>query len=82
MDAHLEAVSADTLALSQAVQTIVLWSDRAFMDASPLALLDGVAVIRPEVAAIVRAVYDPVMPAVAQDASHALRIAARAGKMQ
>jgi acid stress-induced BolA-like protein IbaG/YrbA len=39
-------------------------------------------VIRPEVAAIVRAVYDPVMPAVAQDASHALRIAARAGKMQ
>jgi len=30
-----------------------------------LALLDGVAVIRPEVAAIVRAVYDPVMPAVA-----------------
>ncbi|WP_394154933.1 hypothetical protein [Loktanella salsilacus] len=82
MDAQLEAVSADTLALGQAVQTIVLWSDRAFTDVSPLALVDGLAVIRPEVAAIVRAVYDPVMPAVAQDASHALRVAARAGRMQ
>mgnify|MGYP004036839849 FL=1 len=82
MDAHLEAVSADTLALSQAVQTIVLWSDRAFMDASPLALLGGAAVIRPEVAGIVRAVYDPVLPGVARDASHALRVAARVGRMQ
>ena len=82
MDAHLEAVSADTLALSQAVQTILLWSDRAFMDASPLALLGGAAVIRPEVAAIVRAAYDPVLPAVARDASHALRVAARVGRMQ
>ncbi|WP_386679846.1 hypothetical protein [Loktanella sp. R86503] len=82
MDAQLEAVSADTLALGQAVQTIVLWSDRAFTDVSPLALVDGLAVIRPEVAAIVRAVYDPVMPAVAQDASHALRVAARAGRIQ
>ena len=82
MDAHLQAVSADTLALSQAVQTILLWSDRAFMEASPLAMLGGAAVIRPEVAAIVRAAYDPVMPAVARDASHALRIAARVGKMQ
>ncbi|WP_072856660.1 hypothetical protein [Loktanella atrilutea] len=82
MDAHLAAVSADTLALSQAVQTIVLWSDRAFLDVSPLALLEGAAVIRPEVAGIVRAVYDPVMPAVARDASHALRVAARVGKMQ
>lgn len=82
MDAHLAAVSADTLALSQAVQTILLWSDIAFIDASPLALLGGAAVIRPEVAGIVRAVYDPVMPPVARDASHALRVAARVGKLQ
>ena len=82
MDEHLEAVSADTLALSQAVQTILLWSDRAFTAASPLALLGGAAVIRPEVARVIRAVYDPVLPEVAQDASHALRVAARVGKMQ
>ena len=79
MDAHLEAVGADTLALSQAVQTILLWSDLAFQDASPLALLSGAAVIRPEVAAVIRAAYDPVLPDTAKDASHALRLAARVG---
>ncbi|RYH01157.1 hypothetical protein EU805_15380 [Salipiger sp. IMCC34102] len=82
MDVHLEAVSADTLALSQAVQTILLWSDRAFTETSPLALIDGAAVIRPEVAQLIRAAYDPVMPAVARDASHALRLGARMGGVQ
>lgn len=77
MDADLAAVPAETLALSQAVQSIVLWSDVAFKDASPLALVDGNAVLRPDIANVIRAVYDPVMPAVAQDASHALRLAAR-----
>ena len=82
MDAHLEAVSADTLALSQAVQTILLWSDCAFIDRSALALIDGAAVVRPEVAQIIRAAYDPVMPNVARDASHALRLGARVERMQ
>lgn len=77
MDDQLAQVPAETLALSQAVQSIVLWSDVAFKDASPLALIDGKAVLRPEIADVIRAVYDPVMPAAAQDASHALRLAAR-----
>lgn len=78
MDQHLAAVPADTLALSQAVQSILLWSDGAFQDQSPLALIDGdIAVIRPEVGALIRAAYDPVMPVMAQDSSHALRLAAR-----
>ncbi len=77
MDTHLEAVSADTLALSQAVQTILLWSDTAFDDKPPLALIDGQIVLRPEIANVIRAAYDPVMPEAAQDASHALRLAAR-----
>jgi len=34
------------------------------------------------VSAVVRAAYDPVMPAVAQDASHALRLVARMGALQ
>ncbi len=79
MDAQLEQVPADTLALSQAVQSIVLWSDAAFREASPLALVGGNAVLRPDIAAVIRGVYDPVMPAAAQDASHALRLAARMG---
>ncbi|WP_089903670.1 hypothetical protein [Loktanella fryxellensis] len=82
MDDHLVAAGAETLALSQAVQTILLWSDRAFVGASPLALIGGAAVIRPEVAGVIRAAYDPVLPAVARDASHALRVAARVGVLQ
>lgn len=77
MDDHMAAVAADTLALSQAVQTILLWSDTAFDETPPLALIDDKAVLRPEIADVIRAAYDPVMPAFAQDASHALRLAAR-----
>lgn len=77
MDDNLAAVPAETLALSQAVQSIVLWSDVAFTDASPLVVVDGNAVLRPDIAGVIRAVYDPVMPAVAHDTSHALRLAAR-----
>lgn len=77
MDAHLSSVSADTLALSQAAQVILLWSDTAFHDMPPLAMIEGNAVLRPEIADVIRAAYDPVMPAVAQDPSHALRLAAR-----
>lgn len=79
MDEHLEAVPAETLALSQAVQTILLWSDTAFQDHSPLALLPGqeAAMLRPEIGGLIRAAYDPVLPPVAQDAAHALRLSAR-----
>lgn len=78
MDAHLSAVPAETLALSQAVQTILLWSDVAFTETSPLAeLAEGQVILRPEIGAVIRAAYDAVLPAVAQDASHALRLAAR-----
>ncbi len=80
MDDHLAAVPADTLALSQAVQTILLWSDTAFDEVPPLAMIEGQAMLRPEIADVIRAAYDPVMPAMARDASHALRIAARVQK--
>lgn len=79
MDEHMSAVSADTLALSQAVQTILLWSDTAFMDLSPLAQIEDKVILRPDIADLIRAAYDPVMPVAAQDASHGLRIAARLG---
>lgn len=77
MDAALDEVPAETIALNQAVQMILLWGERAFATQPPLAMARGVTVLRPEIAAIIRAAYDPVMPAVAQDASHALRLAAR-----
>lgn len=80
MDAHLSELPAETLALSQAVQSILLWSDAAFSGESPLAMVGGVAVLRPEIAGLIRAAYDPTVPAMARDASHALRLAARLGR--
>lgn len=82
MDEHLSAVPAETLALSQAVQTILLWSDLAFSDASPLAKAGETVILRPDIAGVIRAAYDPVMPAVARDASHALRLSARMAAIQ
>ena len=78
MDDELDAVPAEVLALSQAVQAILLWSDLAFKDRSALVRTEGGAtILRPEVAGVIRAAYDSVMPVVARDASHALRLAAR-----
>ncbi len=78
MDADMAAVPAETLALAQAVQSMLVWSDRAFADRSALGRLeDGRVVLRPEIAGVLRAAYDPVMPACAGDASHALRLSAR-----
>ena len=81
MDAAMAAVPAETIALSQIVQTILLWSDTAFLGTSPLAIAGdgGPAVLKPEIGAVIRAAYDPVMPVAATDASHALRLAARIG---
>ena len=79
MDEALSGVSAQTLALSQAVQSMVLWSDTAFMDRSPLAVAGGTTVLRPDIAGVIRAAYDPVLPVAADDTSHALRLSARVG---
>ncbi|WP_306152706.1 hypothetical protein [Roseovarius sp. MMSF_3281] len=79
MDKELSKVPAETLALSQMVQTILLWSDKAFQDCSPLASVpdQDTVILRPDIAEVIRAAYDPVMPVVAEDPSHALRLAAR-----
>lgn len=82
MDAHLSAVPAETLALSQVVQTILLWSDAAFQERSPLAQAPGseAVILRPEIGDLIRAAYDPVMPVHSADRAHALRLAARLGR--
>ena len=77
MAGPLAQMPAEDLALAQATQAICLWSDQAFADTSPLAVAQGRVILRPEIAALIRAAYAPVMPAVAQDPSHALRLAAR-----
>jgi len=77
MDKDLLEVPAESLALGQVVQTFLLWSERAFRDSSPLAVAGGQTILRPEIAGVIRAGYDPVLPAVAHDPAHALRLFAR-----
>ena len=85
MDAELSQLPAETLALGQVVQSILLWSDTAFQDRSALALAPSTdqnadrdnVILRPEIANLIRAAYDPVLPACSHDPSHALRLSAR-----
>ena len=79
MDEALAEIPAETLALSQAAQVILLWSDRAFATTSPLAKLGETVILRPEISALIAAAYSPTLPAVGRDPSHALRLAARIG---
>ncbi len=82
MDSDLASVPAETLALGQAVQSILLWSDLAFRERSALAVASGHTILRPDIGNVIRAAYDPVMPASAQDPSHALRLSARVSMHQ
>jgi len=78
MDAAMRDLPAETIALGQIVQVILLWSDTAFAETSPLAAAEGgPALLKPEIAEVIRAAYDPVMPVSASDPAHALRLAAR-----
>ena len=77
MDEALAAMPAGDLALSQAVKVMLSWGEAVFAEASVLGLEDGRVVLRREIAALIRAAYHPMLPAVTQDAAHALRLAAR-----
>jgi hypothetical protein len=78
MSEAVASVPADVIALAQGVQAMLLWSDRSFTQESPLGKTEKGAVIRPDVANVLRAAYNPLLPNSARDASHALRLYARA----
>jgi hypothetical protein len=79
MNKAMNKIPAEALALGEAVQTIVTWGPQAFAEQSPLAVVpdSGATVLRPEIAAVIAAAYDRMMPVAAEDASHALRLFAR-----
>lgn len=79
MDESLSEMAAEDLALAQAVQVILLWGTRAFGEISPLARLPGgQVVLRPEIAGLVAAGYDPLLPVAERDGTAlSLRLAAR-----
>ena len=78
----LETLPAETIALSEAVETVLTWGEAAFASDSALALHaeTGATILRPEVAEVIRAAYDPVLPDATADPSHALRLFARVGQ--
>lgn len=75
----MEKLPAETVALMQAAQIILTWGEGAFAETSPLALHPETraVILRPDVAGVIRAAYDPVMPVAADDPAHALRLSAR-----
>ena len=78
MDQTLTSVPAEVLCLNQVVQMFLIWSDDAFKDNSPtLITKNGGVILNPIIGDIVKAVYDPTMPLVSNDKSHALRAQAR-----
>lgn len=83
-DSDLQRVSAQTLAVSQAVQSLLLWSDSAFTADSPVGVLaaSGRAVVKPWHAELVRAAYDPALPHASVDPALALRLQARMALMR
>ena len=77
MDNAMSELPAEDLALVQAAQVALLWADGAFERVAPLVKAGDSVILNPEIADLIRAAYDPVMPSSANDASHALRLAAR-----
>ncbi|KIC21963.1 hypothetical protein [Leisingera sp. ANG-Vp] len=79
MKGAMAQMPAETLALTQAVQAALMWGDGAFAEASPLAVIPetGATILRPEIAGVIAAAYDRMMPVAAEDKSHALRLFAR-----
>ena len=77
MDNAMSELPAEDLALVQAARVALLWADGAFERVAPLVKAGDAVILNPEIADLIRAAYDPVMPSFANDASHALRLAAR-----
>ena len=74
---------AEDLALNEAARVMLLWSEAAFAGTSPLGQAEGGRVLlRPEIGALIRAAYDPVLPRATREASHAWRLTARVGVVQ
>lgn len=77
MGGALADMAAEDVALAEVVQVMLCWSDAAFAEISPLAVAGQRTILRPEIAALIRAAYDPVLPAATRDPAHALRLVAR-----
>lgn len=80
LDATLADVPVQTLGVTETFSALLTWSADAFASESPTAVIqsNNVCIVKPEWAALTRAAYSGELPNAANDASHALRVAARA----
>ncbi len=83
MKSAIADMTVQVLGTGETLQSLLTWGDEAFNTQSPIAVLkeNGICIVKPEFASLVRGAYDPVMPPVATDASHALRLQPRADKL-
>ena len=83
VDAATEQMSLQTLGTSETFQSLLTFGENAFDMHSPIATIkaNNLCIVKPEYAAVVRAAYDPVLPAASNDPAHALRVSARAMKL-
>ena len=83
VDAATERLSLQTLGTSETFQSLLTFGENAFDAQSPIATIksNNLCIVKPEYAAVVRASYDPALPAASQDPAHALRVSARAMKL-
>jgi hypothetical protein len=77
LDERMSAIPAEVIGLTQAVQVILLWGNQAFEMVPALTVAEGRAVLSPDIARLIRAAYDRVLPDATNDPSHALRLSAR-----
>ncbi len=83
MRAGVAEMPAQVLAVGETLQSLLTWAEDAFLSLSPIALVEenGICIVKPSFAALVRAAYDPLLPDAAPDVSHALRLHPRAEKL-
>lgn len=83
VDAATERLSLQTLGTSETFQSLLTFGENAFDVHSPIATIkvNNLCIVKPEYAAVVRAAYDPALPAASNDPAHALRVSARAMKL-
>lgn len=83
MKGQIADMPVQVLATGETLQSLLTWAEDAFYNQSPIALVkeNGICIVKPQFAALVRGAYDPVMPTAAKDASHALRLHPRTDKL-
>ncbi len=83
MKGAIADMTVQALGVGETLQCLLTWGEEVFSNQSPIAVLkeNGICIVKPEFASLVRSAYDPVMPPVATDISHALRLHPRANRL-